>query len=244
LRSAGPGFITPRSQSVGDRLAETVVLRRCAQYRKEFRCAAVSYPADVLRLDAPADWIKHRGVAIDVADADQLAEALSTSVVPQRIIMHLSDQGSSQVSRATEAGAGRYVVNSRQQAEALAGAGPARRRVLVDMTDQDADELVAAVISGVGLDMIGVHRRLSSGEDGRASVRTMIAEMRRIARRYPLIPARLSLGDVDAADWDCAPDDPAMIAAAIGDAVEDGCIVSHLPSPAVNVAPSTAALIH
>lgn len=236
--------LTARSTLVDVAVNETVVLRRCAQYRKAFRCAAVSYPADVLRLDAPADWIRRHGVAIDVADADGIATAVSAGVVPQRIIVHGSDQRASEISRAIEAGAGRYVVNSRQQVKALAGSVPHRRRILVDVTDEDGDELVAAVIAGVGLDMIGVHRRLRSGDGGRAAVREMIAEIRGFARRYNIIPARLSLGEVDVADWDCAPDDLTAIAAAIDDAVEDGCIASRFPSPAVNIAPSRAALSH
>jgi diaminopimelate decarboxylase len=231
--------VAARSQVLADpRVTETIALRRCAQYRKAFRCAAVSYPSGVLSLQAPAEWVKRHGVAVDVADTDGVALALAAGVLPQRIIGH-----GSAMSQVAEAGAGRFVVNSGQQVGALKGAAPDRRRVLVDMTDQDADDLVAAVVAGAGLDLIGVHRRLRGGENGRAVVRAMIAAMRGSAGRYNIIPARLSLGNVGAADWGCERDDLAAIAAAIDDAVEDACIASRFPSPAVNVAPPFAALM-
>lgn len=231
-----------RSPVVADpRLTEAVMLRRCAQYRKAFRCAAVSYPDDVLGLQVPAEWVKRHGVAVDVADTDGVDLALARGVLPQRIIMHASDPKAVALVQAAEAGAGRFVVNSLSQVGILADAASHRQRVLIDVTD-DNDALVAAVVAGAGLDMIGVHRRLGSGEDGRATVLAMIATMREISRRYSVIPARLSLGDVDVADWGCDPEDLAAIAAAVDDAVEDGCIVGRFPSPAVNVAPSCAAL--
>lgn len=244
LPNAATRHAPSSSQSIEDpRLNDTVALRRCAQYRKAFRGAAVSYPADILRLGAPTDWVKRHGVGVDVADRAGLALALAVGVVPQRIIMHGSDQALPALAEAATAGAGRFVVNSPQQVGALAGSGSQRRRVLVEVVDENADELVAAVISGVGLDMIGVHRDLRGGEDGCGTVRTMIAQMRSIARRYQLIPARLSLGGVDCAEWDCAPDDLAAIAVALDDAVEDGCIAARFPRPAINIAPSRAALI-
>lgn len=64
------------------------------------------------------------------------------------------------MSRATVVGVGRFVVNARWQLDALAGMSTPRRRVLIDVTDQDADELVAATNSCAGLNMIGVHRSL------------------------------------------------------------------------------------
>ncbi len=224
-----------------ERVNETVTLRRCAQYRKAFRCAAVSYPAEVLGLDAAADWIRRHGVAVDVVDAGGLAATRSAGILMQRVVMHTRA-----IPRPATAGAGRFVVDSAHQVVELTGGAPQqqRRRVLIDLTTRaDTDDLVAAVISGIGLDLIGVHRRLRRGEEGRVVVGAMIAAMREIARRHAVIPVRLSLGDIDAADWGCAPDDLAAIAAAVDDAVEDGCIASRFPSPAVAVAPSRAAMM-
>ncbi len=64
--------------------------QRTCQYRKAFRWAAVSYPFDVLSLDAPWVWIRRHGVAVDVGDADELDTALSTGIDPLRVIMHQS----------------------------------------------------------------------------------------------------------------------------------------------------------
>jgi hypothetical protein len=236
--TAAARFTATRPRPVGPRLSETVALRCCTQYRKVFRCAAVSYPADVLRLEVPAEWIRRHGVAVDVADTAGLALALRAGVLPQRIIMR-----ESAVSRAMAVGVGRFVVNARWQVDALAGMSSPPRRVLIDVTDQDADELIAVTNSSAGLNMIGVHRSLRRGEDGRAAIRDAIAVMRRVAGAYNIIPARLSLDDIAAPDWGSAPDDLTGIAASVDDAVENGCIASRFPSPAVNIALSHTELI-
>ena len=250
LPAAARQLTAPRSQAVAElhdpRVNEALALRCCAQYRNAFRCAAVSYPADVLRFEESAEWIRRHGVAVVVDDIDGLSLALAAGVVPERIIMHTSDLAVDAMARAVEAGVGRNVITSLAQAGILTGAAAHRRRVLVDVTDvpaADTDRLVATVIAGGGLDLIGVHRRLCSDDDGWVAVRAVIAAMRGISQRHRIIPARLSLGDVDAADWGCASTDLPAIAGALDDAVEDGCIVGRFPSPAVNVSPSCMTLM-
>jgi len=121
------------------RLDGAVAVRRCAQYRKAFRWAAVSYPADVLSLDAPSAWIRRHGVSIDVGDGDELETALSAGVDPLRVMMHQCGPQAAPVRDVVDAGVGRVVVAT-------------------------------------------------------------IAAMQRIAKQHGVIPARLSLADVDVAD--------------------------------------------
>lgn len=225
------------------RLDEAVALRRCAQYRKAFRGSAVSYPAEVLSLDAPAAWIRRHGVSADVDDADELETALSVGIDPFRVIMHQADGATGPLQEAVDAGVGRVVVRSATGVAALAAVALRRQRVLVEVTERPVGAVVDEIVACERLELIGLHRRLAAGEPGAAIVRMMIDAMMHIARRYGVIPARLSLSDVDVANWGCDSADIANMSAAIDEAVESGCIASRFARPAMNVSPSPGALL-
>ena len=220
-----------------------VAVRRCAQYRKAFRWAAVSYPVDVLSLDAPSAWIRRHGVSVDVGDGDELEKALSAGIDPLRVIMHQSGPQVAPVRAVVDAGLGRFVVNSSTNVAVLAATASRRQRVLVQvMADRPVEGLAQDVIASDRLNLIGLHRCLTPGEPGAAAVVATIGAMQRIAKQHGVIPARLSLADVDVADWGRNAVDLAEISDAIGDAIETGCIAARCGRPAVNVAPSAAAL--
>ncbi len=237
----------PRLHAIAEpsdtRLDEAVALGRCARYRRAFRGAAVSYPAGVLSLDAPAAWIRRHGVSVDVDDTDELETALSASLDPLRVILHLNGTSAIPALEAVDAGVGRIVVRSATDVAALAAAAPRRQRVLIEVTDHSVEPLADDTVACDHLQLIGLHRRLAPGESGAAIVRLMIDAMMHIARRHGVIPARLSLSDVDVANWGCDPADIANISAAIDDAVESGCIASRFARPAMNVSPSPGALL-
>ena len=225
------------------RLDGAVAVRRCAQYRKAFRWAAVSYPADVLSLDAPSTWIRRHGVSVDVEDGDELETALSSGVDPLRVIMHQSDPQAAPVRDVVDAGVGRVVVNSSTHVAALAAVACRRQRVLLQVTDRPVEGLAEDVVASECLDLIGLHRRLTPGEPGAAAVVAMISTMQRIADQLGVIAARLSLADVDVADWGRKAVDLTAMSEAIGDAVETGCIAARFGRPAVTVSPSAAVLV-
>ncbi len=142
-----------------------------------------------------------------------------------------------------DAGVGRVVVNSSTDLADLAASVVRRQRVLIEVTDRPVEGLAEDVVASQRLDLIGLHRHLSPGEPGATAVVAMIAAMRRIAEQHGVIPARLSLADVDVADWGRTAVDLTALADAIGDAVETGCIAARFGRPAVNVSPSVAALV-
>lgn len=221
-------------------VGETATVRRCAMYRKAFRSASVSYPVDVLRVQPARQWVLRHGVAVDVATAGDVGLALYSGVLAQRLIVHADNRSEDVITAGLTAGAGRFVVQSHPQVDLLASSTPQRQRVLIDLTGCTADALVADIVAAPGLELIGVHRTLVHGECGVATVRATIAAMRRICRRYGLFVPRLSLADVDVARWDCPPLDLRGVALAIDGAVEDGCISSAFPRPAIGIAPSAA----
>ena len=51
------------------RLDEAIALRRCAMYHTAFRAVAVGYPAEAMRVDAIAGWMRRQGVTVDVASS-------------------------------------------------------------------------------------------------------------------------------------------------------------------------------
>ena len=225
------------------RLDGAVAVRRCAQYRKAFRWAAVSYPVDVLSLDAPSAWIRRHGVSVDVGDDDELETALSAGIDPLRVIMHQSGSQPAPVREVVDADVGRVVVNNSTNVAVLAAVARRRQRVLVEVTDRPVEGLAEGVVASERLDLIGLHRRLTPGEPGAAAVMAMIAAMQRIAQHHGVIPARLSLADVDVADWGRNAADLTAMSDAIGDAIETGCIAARFGRPAVNVSPSAVALM-
>ena len=223
------------------RLDGAVAVRRCAQYRKAFRWAAVSYPVDVLSLDTPSAWIRRHGVSVDVGDDDELETALSAGIDPLRVIMH---QSGPQVRNLADAGVGRVVVNNSTNVAVLAATASRPQRVLVHVTaDRLVEELAQDVMASGRLNLIGLHRCFTPGEPGAPAVVATIAAMQRVATRHGVIPARLSLAGVDVADWGRNAADLSAMSDAISDAVETGCIAARFGRPAVNVSPSAAALM-
>lgn len=228
---------------VEENIEQTVAVRRCAQYREAFRGAAVSFPVEVIAMDAPSAWVRRHGISVDVADIGGLEAAMAAGVDPLRVVMGFADSSAGPIRRAVGAGVGRVVINSAVQAAVLADAVTGRQRVLVEVTDQPVEALAAEVVGRDRLELIGLHRRLLAGEHAVSTVVTMIRAMRRVARESGVIPARLSLADIDVADWGCDPADLGAVSDAIDDAIETGCIAASSGRPAVNLAPSFAALV-
>lgn len=239
---SSPWFHTVDNR-VREQLDEAVTIRRCAEYRKGFRWAAVSCPAEVLHLDAVAAWVRRHGVSVNVGDIGELRTALNAGTDPLRIVMHHGDPSAGALCQAVHAGVGRMVVNCATQAVVLTDSVSRRQRVLLDMTDRPIDDLAEEILALDGLDLIGVHRHLAPGEHGTAAVIAMMCAMKRIALRHGVIPTRLSLADIDVADWGCDPGDLAAISAAVEEAIETGCIAVRFGRPAVSLSPSVAALV-
>jgi diaminopimelate decarboxylase len=232
------GVIRPRVAVVRDvepdsRLAEAVALRRCALYRKAFRGFAISYPADALRLDAVARWIRDRGVTVDVTSTGDLERVRLAEIHASHVVMHCHGDISRPLRRAAFA---RFVVDSDEQIAALADNPLARtQRVVAD--GDSSDELAAAVLAHRRLELVGLHSRLGSVGEGELAetVVAMIAKMAWISRKHSVLLTRVSLGDFDVEGCDgdlCGLRRPANV---IDQAIEDGCIRYRYPRPAVTV---------
>jgi hypothetical protein len=238
----GLGWCDERCPDV--RVDEAVTLRRCAMYRKAFRGAAISYPATVLRMDAPATWIRRHGVGVDVATAEELDRSLAAGIAPQRIVMHCREGAAGPTRLAVNARIGRFVVNSSQQLAILASGDRRPQRVLIDVTSQSAEALSAEVSACGRLDLIGLHCQLGgAGDTGRNDVFEMVAQMSRIRRQYGVILTRLSFAEDEASDWRCERSDVSRVAEVLNDALEDASARHRYPQPALVLSPRRSALL-
>jgi hypothetical protein len=235
-----PSFETEERET---RLIETMVLRRCAQYRKAFRGSAVSYPADALRLYPVARWISRHGVTVDVRSAQELRRASSSGVLVPQIVMRCVDGATPLLHCAANIGVGRFVVDSAEQVAALATAMGRTRQVVVDVAAPEPDLLVAKVAENRRLNLIGLHCRLDDDGDTTAAdiARGMIGQMSGLRRAHSVILTRISLANFDGGDG--GRHTLRRHAALIEHAVEDACIRFRYPRPALTLAPSRAALL-
>jgi len=226
------------------RLEVAVVLRRCAMYRNAFRGTAVGFPADALRLDAVAAWIRREGVAVDVTDVDQLDWAVLAGIGPSHIVMHGVDDASGSI--AVDYGVGRFIVGSVEQVAILGSCvGRRKRRVLVDAGAEGLDGLVSAVSAEPRLELVGLHCRADGLDlvDLAQSVFGMIGELARVRREHAIVLPRLSLGDVDLTEYGGDPRSVRLAAELIDDVVEEGCIEFRYLRPALTVSPGRATVL-
>jgi diaminopimelate decarboxylase len=217
------------------RLDEAIAIRRCALYRRAFQGSAVSYPATLLRLDAVANWFRCEGVTVDVTSGEEFDRAISARIAASQIVVH-SGHGIALPS-AVHVGVGRFVVSTIGQVAVLrANSGDRTVRLVVDATNRCPDALAAEALAHRRLGLIGLHYRV--GHTDLAALATTVdelfAQMVRISRAHAVILSRLSLGDVDLADF---ADPPALRRAAelIDGVVEDGCARFRYPRPALTL---------
>jgi diaminopimelate decarboxylase len=221
-------------------------------YRNAFRGTAVAYPADALRLDAVAAWIRREGVTVDVTDVDRLDWAVLAGIGPSHIVMHGVDDASGSI--AVDYGVGRFIVDRVEQVAVLESRfGGGTRSVLVDATDGCIDELVSAVTADRRLELVGLHCRADGVDlvELAQIIFEMIGEMARVGREHAvLLPRlslgdlpRLSLGDIDVIDYGVEPRGMRRVAELIDEVVEEGCIRFRYPRPGLTLSPSRTTLL-
>jgi pyridoxal-dependent decarboxylase-like protein len=226
-------------------VAETVALRRCAMYRSGFKGTAVSFPAELMRFDAVAAWLRRTGVTVDVSSSEELDEALSGGIKPTSIVSHPPDRSAAPIRHAINAGVGRFVVRSGFQIGLLASCADRVQAVVIDTTAGDADSLVEEVLAYRQLDLVGLHCRLVESDDvmGSANLREMVAAMARTRRERGKLLFRVSLAGVDVGAGCLEPRILRRVAEAMGEVIGDACTVHRMPRPSLTLSPDAAALL-
>jgi diaminopimelate decarboxylase len=222
------------------RLDEAIALRRCAMYRTVFRGTAIGYPAEAIRLDALAGWMRRERVTVDVSNADELDWAMVAGIHPSHIVMHGLDAAAGLI--ALDVGVGRVIVESAEQMAMLRPCATGPQAVLVDLTDACLDR---PLLVDRRVTFHGLHYRADGAEiTGLAEIIVaMIAEMAGISRKWGGVLSRLSVGGVDLTDSDADPRSLRRVAQTINEVTEEACIRFHYPRPALTLSPSRAALL-
>lgn len=222
---------------------ETVVLRRCAQYRDGLKGTAVSFPAALLRFTSVRDWVRRQRVAVDVATDGELAQAVVAGTEPGRIVVHPREASGEPTRRAVNVDAGRFVVGSDRHVARLAAHTQRRKQVLVDAAADDVGILASDVLARRELNLIGVHCRLEPGDVISAlTLSRAIGEMSWIRRRYDVLVTQISIANLDVGER-CERWILRRVADAISEVIDDACARHRFPRPALTLAPSHGALL-
>ncbi|MDX1870589.1 hypothetical protein SBI67_00505 [Mycolicibacterium sp. 120266] len=215
---------------------ETVLLRRCAMYRKAFPMATSNFPAAVLRSAVVADWIRRHGIGVEACFVDEVDRALSRGVPAKQVVLHCgSGVDADSVRSAAGAGVQRFRIGAVEQLDAL-GSGAAR--VVVDCAASGWGSLAAEVIARPGVELIGLHRHIArpDGADGADAVIEMVAGLARLSRRHGVILGQLSVSGVGFPADDIAA--LRVAAEVVYEIVGDGCALCRYPRPVLALSPA------
>ncbi|TFV61022.1 decarboxylase [Mycobacterium sp. PS03-16] len=165
---------------------------RYAVCRRALRGTPLQVPAELLTTAAVADWVRRRGLGVDVSSAEELELALTAGLHPERVAAQCPDAAA--VHAAIGAGVGRFVVGSYAEVLLLAARRSPTPRVLIDVTDESGDRLAASVTSTLRFDVVGLRYRIESDDAEAAdAVRGMIEKMARLRRERGIILTRACL---------------------------------------------------
>lgn len=190
-------------------------------------------PAAVLADPLVGEWVRAHGVTVHACGDSDLDLLWRCGVQPAQVVFRCGLTSAS-IQGALCSGVNRFVVATERQADVLAGC--ATRAASVHL-----DAAAVAVSEHERLDVIGIHCDVDTSRPGEWGAATEQL-MSRIALLRADGPAlmRISLVGGSAAAW-FEGDKVGLraIAAAVDDAIDDGCARWRLPRPAVSLAPST-----
>ncbi|KKF01359.1 hypothetical protein [Mycolicibacterium obuense] len=216
------------------RASASAVVRRYEEYRKALRVAAISVAAEALREPAMATWARRSGAGVHVRSAEELDLAYAAGIARLRITLHCND--TEDLTRSgVQAAAGRFVVTSFAQSEALSAMTDHTQRVLIHLRADEDPDACLWVSSSPRLELVGVHHRFDPAvADVETAAMAMIASLSYLRRRSGAIATRLSIDGLVPA----VPIAPRSLRAAalhLESCVEDACAHFRYPRPALVV---------
>jgi diaminopimelate decarboxylase len=212
-----------------------------AEYRTDFRAAAITCPAELLRQTGVVAAVMKHSHAVDVRCLDELDLATSLGIQVARIVVHDDGRTAALIRCGVNAGVGRIVMARQEQIKVLANCVERPQRILVDITAGGADATIGAVFACRRLDLVGLHVRLAPGSgltEYVDAVARLVAEMAWIRRHRDVILTRASLeGGAVVSRTTVDRDALRALSAALEDAFDDACARFRFPRPALILAP-------
>ncbi len=129
---------------------------------------------------------------------------------------------------------GQLIVDS-ESTTVMVGCAEEPQHVLVDVTGDKTDGLVAAVLAEAPLTLTGLYREAKRAED---AVLPMLEHIADVRRQHGILLRRIAVA------MRGEPTSPEQLAEDIRDVIEDGCARLRLPRPALTVFPDWIALTH
>ncbi|PRY13937.1 diaminopimelate decarboxylase [Kineococcus rhizosphaerae] len=204
-------------------LDETEVRARARTYREHFGADGVFYAAKAFTCRALVRWLADEGLGMDVCSAGELRTALDGGLPAHRTLLHGVAKSPADLRAAMEAGVGRIVLDSPDDADLVASLLPAgaRQQVLLRLVpgisagahpkvrtatpDQqfgtataDVDGFVDRVLAHRSLELVGLHCHLGSQITEIAPYQeaalVMAGVLARVRNRHGLVLRELDLG--------------------------------------------------
>lgn len=205
---------------------------------RALRGTPLQVPAELLTTASVADWVRRRGLGVDVSSASELSLALDAGLPAARVAALCADVEA--VEAAVAAGVGRFVIDEWSKVMLLAGRPAARHRVVVDVTSASGERLAASVVSLGRLDVVGLRCSVSE-DDAEDAVHRMVEQMARLRRRHEVILTRVCLSGYGRGDAD--PQELRRGVLGLQLAVEEACARLRYPRPALVLSLQASALV-
>jgi diaminopimelate decarboxylase len=208
--------------------------------RRALRGTPLQVPAELLTTASVAEWVRRRGLGVDVTGASELRLALDAGLPPVRVAAQCQDAPT--VEAAMAAAVGRFVIGSWAEVMLLANRQAATPRVLIDVTEAPGERLAASVVAMSRLDVVGLRRRVVDDDaDAGEAVRGMIEQMARLRRAHGVIMTRACLSGIGRGGADSAELRQSVHQLQL--TVEEACAELRYPRPALVLSLDAAALV-
>ena len=167
------------------------LLGRCSYWRNTLAGVEVAFPARLLKASHAAKWVHGNRPYIDVRSAEELELMLASGVPPILVIFDTEGAVTRTVWHAIGLGVGQLVVNDERQVKTLSAIAQRPRRVLVDITDERAEELLAKVDAYLDPSTIGLRCELRA--DAVQDVDRVMGRVRALLDHHGLTVTHLRL---------------------------------------------------
>ncbi len=212
---------------------------RHAVCHRALRGTPLHVPAELLTTASVAEWVRRRGLGVDVSSASELQLTLDAGLPASRVAAQCGDVET--VEGAVAAGVGRFVLGGWSDVMLLAGRASSHR-VVVDVTERTGERLAASVMSMGRLDVVGLRCSVSGGEaEAGEAVRRMISQMARLRRMHGVILTRVCLSGYGRGDADSGELRRGVLGLQL--AAEEACASLRYPRPALVLSLHAAALV-
>jgi diaminopimelate decarboxylase len=207
---------------------------------RALRGTPLHVPAELLTTASVAEWVRRRGLGVDVSSASELQLTLDAGLPASRVAAQCRDVEA--VEAAVTAGVGRFVIGGWSEVMLLAGRQASSHRVVVDVTEGTGERLAASVMSMGRLDVVGLRCSVSGDEsDAAEAVHRMIEQMARLRRMHGVILTRVCLAGYGRGDAD--PQELRRGVLGLQLAAEEACAALRYPRPALVLSLHAAALV-